>query len=185
MAIELIYETHSITIDNETGHATGWLPGELSEQGRGLAAKLGERRRNDRIAVVFVSDLRRAVQTAEIAFAGTKMPIRHDARLRECNYGDRNSMPSSELHGNRVRHIDTPYPNGESYQQVVTRMADFLRDLAATHDGQRVLMISHSANRWALDCLLNGARLEEIVDAPFEWQEGWVYEVPAAWQGPA
>jgi alpha-ribazole phosphatase/probable phosphoglycerate mutase len=185
MAIELIYETHSITVDNETGRATGWLPGELSEQGRRLAAQLGERRRNDGIAAVFVSDLRRAVQTAEIAFAGTTMPIHQDARLRECNYGDRNGMPTSELHGDRFRYIDTPYPHGESYRQVVVRTVDFLRDIAAARDEQRILVIAHLANKRALDCLLNGARLEDIVDAPLDWQEGWVYEVPAGWLGPA
>jgi hypothetical protein len=26
--IELVYETHSTTEDNEAGRATGWLPGE-------------------------------------------------------------------------------------------------------------------------------------------------------------
>ena len=28
--IKLVYETHSLTLDNERGFATGWLPGELS-----------------------------------------------------------------------------------------------------------------------------------------------------------
>ena len=32
MAIELVFETHSITEDNELGRATGWLPGRLSPQ---------------------------------------------------------------------------------------------------------------------------------------------------------
>ena len=70
VAVELVYETHSISVDNERGIATGWLPGELSEEGRRLAAELGKRRRHDGIACVFTSDLRRAVETAEIAFAG-------------------------------------------------------------------------------------------------------------------
>jgi hypothetical protein len=30
MAIELVFETHSTTEDNERGRATGWLPGDLS-----------------------------------------------------------------------------------------------------------------------------------------------------------
>ena len=62
--IELVYETHALTVDNERGVATGWLPGELSRSGRGLARELGERRRNDGIAAVFCSDLRRAIETA-------------------------------------------------------------------------------------------------------------------------
>ena len=41
MAVELIYETHSLTVDNERGVATGWLPGELSARGRALARAIG------------------------------------------------------------------------------------------------------------------------------------------------
>jgi broad specificity phosphatase PhoE len=33
VAIELVFETHSMTEDNEQGRATGWLPGRLSQQG--------------------------------------------------------------------------------------------------------------------------------------------------------
>ena len=32
MAIELVFETHCPTVDNEQGRATGWLYGELSER---------------------------------------------------------------------------------------------------------------------------------------------------------
>ena len=59
MAIELVFETHSITVDNELGKATGWLPGRLSDRGRTLAKRLGDRRADDGIAAVFTSDLAR------------------------------------------------------------------------------------------------------------------------------
>src|SRR5215217_410210 len=85
VTVRLIYETHSITVDNERGIATGWLPGELSAQGRRVALDLGERRRD--VDVIFSSDLRRAVETVEIAFAGTDIPRLQDPRLRECDYG--------------------------------------------------------------------------------------------------
>jgi broad specificity phosphatase PhoE len=42
MAIELVFEAHSTTTDNEQGHATGWLPGQLSELGRVQARQLGD-----------------------------------------------------------------------------------------------------------------------------------------------
>ncbi|MBA3293624.1 MAG: histidine phosphatase family protein [Geodermatophilaceae bacterium] len=67
MAVQLIYETHSTTRDNEAGIATGWLPGELSEAGVQNAADLGERRRDDGIDVIYASDLQRAVQSTQIA----------------------------------------------------------------------------------------------------------------------
>jgi hypothetical protein len=49
VAIEIVFETHSVTVDNEQGRATGWLPGELSGQGRMLAAELGRHRGDDGI----------------------------------------------------------------------------------------------------------------------------------------
>ena len=183
MTVEMIYETHWLTTDNETGLATGWFPGRLSENGGRFARELGERRRADNVAAVFVSDLGRAVETAEIAFAGTGIPVYQDARLRECNYGALNGMPVAQLAALRSRHIDEPYPDGQSYRQVVGAMREFLRDLAARWDGSRVVVISHSANKWALDCLLCGAVLEDLVNAPFGWQEGWRYELPTGWTG--
>jgi alpha-ribazole phosphatase/probable phosphoglycerate mutase len=178
MAVEMVYETHSISEDNENGIATGWLPGKLSTRGRELAAELGTRRREDGIAAVFTSDLRRAVETAEIAFAGTSIDIIQDQRLRECNYGELNGCPMEVLVAERSRRIDVPFPGGQSYRDVVIATADFLYDLAAAWDGRRVLVISHSANRWAFQCLLEGASLEDLVDAPFTWQEGWEYVIP-------
>jgi broad specificity phosphatase PhoE len=174
--IEVVYETHSTTTDNEAGIATGWREGRLSETGRKQARALGERRRDDGLAVVFTSDLRRAVETAEIAFSGSHIPVRQDSRLRECNYGELNGRPSTELDAEeRLRRVDQPFPGGESYRQVVERTRRFLNDLLAELDGRRVLLIGHSANRWSLEHLLQGIPLEQLVAAPFDWQEGWVY----------
>jgi alpha-ribazole phosphatase/probable phosphoglycerate mutase len=183
MTVDIVYETHAVTTDNEAGLATGWLPGQLSPQGRALAEQLGLRRRGDGVIAVFVSDLRRAVETAEIAFRGTQLPIIRDARLRECNYGTLNGMPVALMTGQRRRRVDRPFPGGESYRQVVERTRAFLRDLADQWDGARVVVIAHSANRWALDHLLRGQPLDALVDRPFDWQEGWHYQVPTPWTG--
>ena len=181
VALELVYETHAITTDNEAGVATGWLPGELSERGRATAADLGARRRGDGMAAVYASDLRRAVQTVEIAFASSSVPILFDARLRECDYGMLNGMPSERLERERVRHVDEPWPQGESYLQVVERTRSFLVDLLARWNGFRVLLVSHSANKWALDYLLLGEDLYESVAAGMTWQKGWEYVVRSDW----
>lgn len=183
MSVEIIFETHSISTDNEAGIATGWLPGRLSDQGRRLAAELGRRRRGDDLAAVLVSDLSRAVETAQIAFGDTGIPIHRDRRLRECDYGRLNGMPTARLHAERLRHLDTPWPGGQSYHQVVDQTRDLLRDLAADWNGSRLLLIAHSANRWALDHLLLDRDLADLVLAPFGWQEGWRYTLPAGWTG--
>jgi broad specificity phosphatase PhoE len=174
MSIEIVFETHSTSTDNEAGIATGWLDGRLSERGRNQARARGERRGGHALAAVFTSDLRRAVETAEIAFAGSGVPIHRDRRLRECNYGDLNGMPTARLEAERPRRIDVPFPGGESYRDVVDRVGAFLDDLQP-YEGRLVLVIGHSSTRWALDHLLNGEALEELVDAPCAWREGWEY----------
>jgi broad specificity phosphatase PhoE len=178
--IELVYETHSISVDNERGIATGWLPGELSEAGRQLARALGERRRDDGIAVVFSSDLRRAVETAEIAFGGSPIPLYQDERLREWDYGELNGAPAERVAETKLDRVDVPFPGGESYTDVVRRTRDFLTDLLAAQDGVRILVIAHSANRWALQHLLEGVPLAEAIAAPFAWLPGWEYALERA-----
>jgi len=175
--LQLVYETHSTTTDNEAGIATGWLPGELSASGRRQAQLLGERRRDDGIAAVFVSDLKRARDTVAIAFADSDLPVFVDARLRECNYGALNGAPKAVLDLRRASHIDRPWPEGESYQDVVARTRPLLDDARAEWDGRRVLWVAHSANRWALEHLLLGRNLRELVLREFEWQPGWEYAV--------
>ena len=175
MAIELVFETHSTTVDNEQGRATGWRPGQLSEQGRAQARRLGDRRRDDGIAAVFSSDLARAVETASIAFDGSAIPLLHDWRLRECDYGERNEMPAAELHSGRREHLDQPYPGGESWRQAVARVGRFLGDLPLRWDGQRVLVIGHVATRWGLDHFIRGIPLEDLLAEQFDWRPGWEY----------
>lgn len=184
MAVEIVYETHATTVDNETGHATGWRDGELSERGRSLAKQLGERRRDDRASAVFCSNLGRAVQTVTIAFEGSAVPVYFDARLRECDYGDWTGMPVARLDAERPRRIREPFPGGESYTDVVVRMGEFLADLARDWDGHRVVVVGHAATRFALDHLLRGERLEDLVAAPFAWREGWHYVLPSPWSPP-
>jgi broad specificity phosphatase PhoE len=182
VVLQLVYETHAITTDNEAGIATGWLPGELSARGREAAVELGKRRRDDGLAAVYVSDLARAVETARIAFSGSIIPVHEDARLRECNYGRLNGSRTEEQQPQRANHIDIPWPGGESYREVVARTAALLDDLVREWDGSRVLLIAHSANRWSLDHLLLGRDLRELTTAEFGWQPGWEYEVASDWR---
>ncbi len=144
-------------------------------RGREQAAELGERRRNDDLDVVFTSDLRRAVETAGIAFGGAPLRIVADERLRECDYGELNG--TSEPLRDRAAHIDVPYPGGESWRQAVERVAGFLDELRRECAGERVLVIGHSATWLALEVVANGRVLDEVMAEPFVWQPGWEYRV--------
>jgi 2,3-bisphosphoglycerate-dependent phosphoglycerate mutase len=145
--------------------------GRLSELGRTQAEQLGRRRGNDGIAAVFSSDLSRAMQTATIAFGETAIPVLHDWRLRECDYGQFNGMPATEMHAGRREHLDRPYPGGESWRQAVERVGRFLGDLPLRWNGQRVLVIGHVATWWGLDHFINGVPLEDLIERDVGWQE--------------
>lgn len=44
------------------------------------------------------------------------------------------------------------------------------------------MLIAHTANKWALDCLLAGASLSDLLTTPFAWRrDGWLYTLPASW----
>ena len=176
-AVRIVFETHSLTVDNERGLATGWLGGALSARGRDLAIELGERRRDDGIDAVFASDLARAVETVEVAFGATGIPVFLDWRLRETDYGELNGAPAGAIAAERARRVDVPFPGGESFRDAVRRVESFLDDVRSGRAGERVLLIGHTDTRWALDHLLDGRPLEQVVTAPFDWREGWEYDL--------
>jgi len=142
--LELIYETL-----DDPGDTSGWLPGQLSDAAKDQALELGARRRD--VDAVFSSDLGRALETVAIAFFETEVPIFHDWRLRDCDYGALNGAPVEELE--LEKHLEMPFPGGESYADVLARVESFVSDLRRGWEGKRVLVVSHRAPLWALQQL--------------------------------
>jgi len=164
MAVEIVYETHAMSEDNERDIATGWLPGRLSRRGRYQARRLGERLRHDDLAAVVTSDLHRSLETANIAFCDSNIPILADWRLRECDYGRLNGASASLVHGNmRLFHLTTPYPGGESWEQALFRVISVLPEIALRWNGRRVLLIGHKATGWALRHAIEGIDIVRLL----------------------
>lgn len=172
--VTIIFESHVTTFDNENHLASGHFDVGLSPLGIKQAKELGQRYKNDHFDVIFCSDLQRSFKTAEIAF-GNKFPIIQDKRLRECDYGDLTRHPSSEVDPLKVRYITEPFPNGESYDQALERIKDFLEDLKKNYDGRKVMIIGHRATQYGLEHWIKGIFLKDVILASWEWQPGWVY----------
>jgi 2,3-bisphosphoglycerate-dependent phosphoglycerate mutase len=179
----LLFETHSTSTDNEAGVASGHGDVDLSRLGERQAAELGERYRLDPPDVVYTSDLRRSWRTAEIAFGHT-LPVVRDRRLRECDYGSLTGQPGTVIATMREQTIDQPFPGGESYAQVVRRVAEWLDEVRHGH-AKRVLVIGHRATHYAIDHLVSGVALRTAVLRPFTWQPGWSYQVDRGENGRA
>ncbi len=180
MAIKITYFVHGTTIDNEQDLATGWLPGELSELGIKQAKELGTLISDKNFDIVFCSDLKRAVDSADLGFAD-KYKIIQDQRLRECNYGDFNGKPAKEFKNKMNKYVDIPFPNGESYKNVEKRITAFLEFLKKNHDDQNIAIVAHQAPQLALDVLIKNKTWEQAIDEDWRkkkaWQPGWEYDL--------
>jgi broad specificity phosphatase PhoE len=178
MTIRLTYFVHGTTTDNEQHLSSGWNDVALSALGIQQSKDLAELTKQHAFDVVFTSDLSRAVESARLAW-GDKYPLIQDARLRECNYGDLNGKDSDVVEPMQERSIDTPMPNGESYEMVKERMASFLEFLKANYDGKHVAVVAHKAPQLALDVLVKGMTWEQAFANDWrktgKWQPGWEY----------
>ena len=180
MSVKITYFVHGTTTDNENDIATGWLPGELSEVGVEQAKELGIKIKDKDFDIVFCSDLKRAVDSANLGF-GDKYKIIPDARLRECNYGDFNGK-GTEFKDNKMgRYVNTKFPNGESYKDVEERLNDFLVELGQNYNEKHVAIIAHQGPQLALEVLLNKKTWEEAIKEDWRntksWQPGWDYKL--------
>jgi len=174
--VEIIFEAHGTTFDNEAGLPSGHNDIALSPLGIQQSKEMGVRYENDHFDAIFCSDLQRAYKSAEIGF-GNKWPIIKDARLRECDYGDYTQRPDLWRGDEKVHRINEPFPNGESYTETTARMGSFLDDLSRDYDNKRVMIIGHRATQYGLENVINGVPLEKIIPAPWKWQPGWEYSL--------
>jgi len=174
--VDIVFEAHGTTFDNETHKSSGHFDVALSPLGEQQSKEMGERYKDDKFDAVFTSDLQRAVKSAEIGF-GNKFPIIQDARLRECDYGDFTQHPSDEVEAQKPQRIIEPFPNGESYTQTTERMKNFLSDLLRDYDGKKVIVIGHRATQYGLENIINNISLEQLVSMHFKWQAGWKYKL--------
>ncbi|OHB14248.1 MAG: hypothetical protein A2431_02730 [Candidatus Zambryskibacteria bacterium RIFOXYC1_FULL_39_10] len=181
MSIKITYFVHGTTTDNEQHISSGWKDVELSELGRKQSADLKDQTKDKHFDVVFCSDLIRAQQSAKLTWEG-EYEIIPDARLRECNYGDLNGASSDIVESMQEDEcLEKPFPNGESYEDVKARVADFLEFLKQNYDGKHVAIVAHKAPQIALEVLLNNKTWKQALSEDWRktkaWRPGWEYEV--------
>ncbi len=186
MPVRITYFVHGTSTDNEAGISSGWNDPPLSALGVRQAEELKKMLDSSAAAdgndnsvkfdAVFSSDLERTAHTAQIVFG---KDVVSDARLRECNYGTYNGKPSAIVEPMQER-LET-FPEGESYEDVKKRMADFLRMLKKEYDGKWVALVSHKAPQLSLDVLLCGKSFREALAEDWRktkaWKPGWEYVI--------
>ncbi len=140
---------HGQTDWNKIGRWQGHTDIPLNDSGHQQARLLAHRLATWPISVIYTSDLKRAVQTADLL--GTKLglvPIKEPA-LRERNGGFFQGLTREELQARfgeewrRVRQDGLAPPNGESDLDLAMRVEAAFQQMVSRHKGDMIAMISH------------------------------------------
>ena len=128
---------HGETVDNARQIMQGQTQGELNERGREQARQVAERLATDPVDVIIASDLRRAIQTAEIIAAPHRLPVVTTPLLRERDWGGFTGRYIPELRGE-------VWPDDiENEEALLTRARQLLLHITATYPGKRVVAVGH------------------------------------------
>lgn len=163
----LLLVRHGKTEWNEAGRYVGRSDIGLSAFGLREAAALGQRLAGERIDAIYCSDLKRAVQTAQVIASGRNVEPMTREELREMDFGEFEGLTLEEIRQRRpefdwwtARDADMQFPQGESVRRVVSRVGPFAGRLESYAEGETVLIVSHGGTLRALICLLLGLDLE-------------------------
>ena len=149
MSIYLI--RHGLTNGNLEGRYIGCKTDELlCEQGEARLSALCM----PKVSRVFVSPMRRCIQSAQILFPGAETVIVND--FRECDFGDFEGKNYAELNGNPSYQawIDSggelPFPNGESRKQFAERCVCAFEKLALLSSEEDCAVVAHGGTIMAI-----------------------------------
>lgn len=137
METTIILVRHGETVDNARQIMQGQTQGELNDKGRDQARQVAQRLACEQLDAVVASDLRRAIQTAEIIATLHGMTVQTTPLLRERDWGGFTGRFIPELKGE-------VWPEDiESEEALLERARLFLIYITATYPGKRVVAVGH------------------------------------------
>lgn len=145
--MKLITVRHGSSKANDLGVGAGWTDVELSDEGLKQAEKVAERLKDEKIDVIYSSDLKRASRTAEKIAKFHDCELILDERLREQNKGKYEGVPAEKLwddfraSGEDI--LEWIPEDGESMGSVKKRVMDFLNEVERRYKNKTVLIVSH------------------------------------------
>ena len=175
---QVIIVRHGETEWNIRGIRQGYLDSRLTERGIAQAKALALRLAREKFTALYSSDLGRAMQTAQEIANVTGHAIITDERLRERHLGIFQGLDGDEIGAKypeerrlmRTRGPGYVIPGGESMVQQVARNIECLNDLAAKHQGEQIVVVTHGGVvsgffRHTLEISLEAPRRFEFVNA--------------------
>jgi valyl-tRNA synthetase len=147
--LDLTFFRHTQSEANKLKIPAGHKDYKLTELGKSQAGDIAKRINQNDYDVIFSSDLSRAKDTASILFPGTDIIC--DDRLREIDFGDVTSQGGGVVDKFRL----SGYPNGETYQEVYSRVVNFLQSIGPEYKGKRIAIVAHNGIWKVLEIMFN------------------------------
>jgi len=141
----------------------------LTDEGKQMVSDSAEKLEGKNINLIFSSPYLRTKQTAEIAakIIGVEK-INYDERLIDINLGKfmgRSMDESFEFYMAGNKKFDNRPEGGESWNDILQRVKNFLEDVEKKYKNETILIVSHADPIWLMaGCL----RCYKNVDAYFE-----------------
>ena len=121
----------------------------LTERGREQAEALADRLAHIELDAVYSSDLKRARDTAAVVAERQGLELRQLHDLREVDVGSWSGLTRDEAEERfpdgfaRWRDGHPGWKDGETYEAMTDRVLRAVDEIAAEHEGGRVLVVSH------------------------------------------
>ena len=121
----------------------------LTERGREQAQALADRVAHIELDAVYSSDLQRARDTAAVVAESQGFKLRQLPELREVDVGSWSGLTRAEAEERfpegftRWRDGHPGWKDGETYEAMTDRVLRAVDEIAADHEGGRVLVVSH------------------------------------------
>jgi alpha-ribazole phosphatase len=141
---------------------------ELSADGLRQAEKIRDRLAGEKIDIIYSSDLKRAVVTAETIASRHGLSITTCSELREINYGKVEKLTIDEIKNLYPKLAEMcvdwssqlQFPGGESVVELQQRVNKFLDRLNQHSPEQTILIVAHGGPLRVMVCALLGIGLE-------------------------
>lgn len=119
----------------------------LTDKGRGQIEKTTEFLKSENIDAIIASPLLRTRESAEIISQAINVPVIHDIRLRETDFGYYNGKRAAMFfarYPHPLLRLKTNKKVGlEGFVSIRERVKDFLENVAEEYVGKRVVLVSH------------------------------------------
>jgi len=169
---------HGESLRNVKSVASCWpetIKYPLTKKGRDQAKQAAKKLLKKKIDMIFVSDLLRTKETAEIVGKVLGIKPKADKRLREINVGVFNNKKiddigefwNKEKDLSHLKYYQRRYhiapKKGENYSQAEKRVTSFIKEIEKKYKGKKILIVSHQRTITLLEKVVAGYSLKKLI----------------------